>query len=139
MQAAQDDLAELDGRERLASAVPAVFLDGTDADGRLIAVRIPSSAIAAAAGAVVGRNPFESTVVLDHSEVSRRHLRLCAQETSVLIEDLHSTNGTMLDGVALKPGAAVAMRHGAVLQVGGVTFTVTLDAKSADRPVDDGA
>ena len=134
-QAAQEDLTERDGRERLASAVPAVFLDGADAAGRPIAVRVPGRTIAADGGAVVGRNPFESTVVLDHTEVSRRHFKLFTRETSVFVEDLDSTNGTTLDGVALTPGAAVPMRHGAVLQVGGVTFAVTLDAKGAGAGV----
>ena len=127
-QAAQADLEDRDARERLASAVPAVFLDGADADGRPIALRIPGGAIADAAGAVVGRNPFESTVVLDHTEVSRRHFRLSARGTSVLIEDLDSMNGTMLDDVPLAPGAPVALPHGAALRVGGLALTVTLQS-----------
>ncbi|MCY4058994.1 MAG: FHA domain-containing protein, partial [Gammaproteobacteria bacterium] len=137
--AAPEDLVEPDDRERLASTVPTVALNGTDADGRSIAVRIPGGAIAAAAGVVFGRNPFESDVLLDHTEVSRRHFRLCARETSVFIEDLQSTNGTMLDGVVLKPGAAGTMRHGAVLQVGGATFTVVLVPRRLGRAVDGSA
>ena len=125
-QAAQADLR--DARERLASAVPAVFLDGADAEGRPIVLRIPGGAIADAAGAVVGRNPFESTVVLDHTEVSRRHFRLSARGTSVLIEDLDSMNGTMLDDVPVAPGAPVVLAEGAALRVGGLALTVTLQA-----------
>ena len=127
--AAREDLAERDGRERLANAVPGVFLNGADANGRSISVRVPGRTIAGDDGAVVGRNPFESTVVLDHTEVSRRHLRLSAREKSVLVEDLQSTNGTTLDGTALMPGAAAPLRNGAVLQVGTVRLTVTLDAE----------
>ena len=132
-QAAHEDLAERAAQDRLASAVPAVLLDGADAQGRPIAVRIPGSAIADAGGAVVGRNPFESALVLDHTEVSRRHFRLFARETTVFVEDVHSTNGTMLDDVRLTPGAPVAIRHGGVLQVGDLTLTVTLDAAGAGR------
>ena len=128
-QAVREDLAERDDRERFASAVPGVFLDGSDADGRPLAVRVPGRAIAGDDGAVVGRNPFESSVVLDHTEVSRRHFRLSARETSLLVEDLNSTNGTTLDGTALTPGAAAPLCNGAVLQVGTVRFTVTLDAE----------
>ena len=128
-QAAREDLAERAGRERFANAVPGVFLDGADADGRPLAVRVPGRAIAADDGAVVGRNPFESSIVLDHTEVSRRHFRLSARETSLLVEDLHSTNGTTLDGTALTPGAAAPLRNGAVLQVGTVRLTVTVDAE----------
>ena len=131
--AAESDLEERDARERLARAVPAVFLDGADADGRRIGLRVPGSAIADGEGAVVGRNPFESAVVLDHDEVSRRHFRLFARETAVLVEDLHSLNGTALDDVPLTPGAAAPVHHGAVLRVGGLTFTVTLDAGGGGR------
>ena len=139
-QAVREDLAERDGRERLASAVPGVFLDGADADGRPISVRVPGRAIAGDAGAVVGRNPFESSVVLDHTEVSRRHFRLSARETSLLVEDLSSTNGTTLDGTALTSGVTAPLCNGAVLQVGTVRLTVTLDAEGdggADAPATD--
>ena len=125
---AQADLAEREAQERMASSVPAVFLDGADAAGEPVAVRVPGNAIAAAAGAIVGRNPFDSTVVLDHAEVSRGHFRLFARGTSVLVEDLNSTNGTKVDGVALTPGAGVPLDHGAVLQVGSLTLNVTLQA-----------
>lgn len=137
--AAQSDIADQAERERLASAVPAVFLDGAGSDGRPIGLRIPGRVIADSGGAVVGRNPFESTVVLDHTEVSRRHFRLFARETAVFVEDLHSLNGTKLDRAPLRPGAAVAMRHGAVLHVGGLALTVTLDAGGPGRVAGDDA
>ena len=137
--AAQSDLADQAARDRLASAVPAVFLDGAGSDGRPIGLRIPGRAIADSGGAVVGRNPFESTIVLDHTEVSRRHFRLFARETAVFVEDLHSLNGTKLDRVPLRPGVAVAMRHGAVLHVGGLALTVTLDADAPGRVAGDDA
>ena len=125
-QAAQSEVEVREARDRLASAVPAVFLDGADGDGRPLALRIPGSAIAAAGGAVVGRNPFDSTVVLDHTEVSRRHFRLFARGASILIEDLNSTNGTAVNETALSPGASVPLPGGAVLHVGSLTLTVTL-------------
>ena len=138
-QAAQEDLTERDARERLASGVPAIFLYGADADSCSLALRAPGSTIAADGGAVIGRNPFESTVVLDHAQVSRRHFRLLARETSVFVEDLNSTNGTTVDDVALTPGTLVPLRHGAVLQVGGVTLAVTMEGKGAGSHVDDTA
>ena len=125
---AHADLAERDAQERMASAVPAVFLDGNDAAGEPVAVRVPGNAIAAAGGAIVGRNPFDSTVVLDHVEVSRGHFRLFARGTSVMVEDLNSTNGTKVNGAPLTPGAGVPLDQGAVLQVGSVTLNVTLQA-----------
>ena len=125
---AQAAMALRDEQDRRAGEVPAVFLDGVDADGRPISVRIPGSTIAGAGGAVVGRNPFDSTVVLDHPGVSRRHFRLFARGTSVLIEDLNSMNGTKLSGTALTPGASTPLQPGATLEVGDVTLTVTLQS-----------
>ncbi len=127
-EAARWDLAARDERERLASQAPAVFLDGADADGQLIALRVPGVVVAGEGGAVVGRNPFDSTVVLDHDEVSRRHFRLFARGTSVMIEDLNSTNGTTLNDVQLEPGASALIEGGAVLGVGTLRLTVSLHA-----------
>ena len=125
---AQAAISERDERDQRASEVPAVFLDGVDEDGRPISIRIPGSTIAGVGGAVVGRNPFDSTVVLDHPGVSRRHFRLFARGMSVLIEDLNSMNGTKLSGMALTPGASTPLQRGASLQVGDITFTVTLQS-----------
>ena len=127
-QAAQAAISERDERDLRAGDVPAVFLDGVDADGRPISVRIPGSTIAGAGGAVVGRNPFDSTVVLDHPGVSRRHFRLFTRGTSVLIEDLNSANGTTLSDRALTPGASAPLQPGATLHVGDLTLTVTLQS-----------
>ena len=128
-----------------------MFLDGADADGRRIGLRVPGRAIADGEGAVVGRNPFESPVVLDHDEVSRRHVRLLARETAVLVEDLHSLNGTALDDSPADAGrggpgaprggqALVALADN--LRFGDVEMSVDrLDAlcPGDDAPVADGA
>ena len=125
-QAAQPDVAGGSGRDRLASVVPAVLLDGAASQDEPLTLRIPGSAIGGADGAVVGRSPFDSTVVLDHVEVSRRHFRLLAHGASVLIEDLNSTNGTKLNDTPLAPGDRAPLPSGAVLHVGSLEFTVTL-------------
>ena len=111
-----------------AGAAPAVLLDGAVEEGEPLALRVPGSAVSGAGGAVVGRSPFDSTVVLDHVDVSRRHFRLVAAGGSVLIEDLNSMNGTKLNGVALAPGRSTPLPSGAVLHVGSLEFTVTLQA-----------
>ena len=127
-QSAQSNLAALHARDQMASAVPSVFLDGADREGHPIALRIPGKTIAAPDGAVVGRNPFDATVVIDHTEVSRRHFRLSALGTTVLIEDLNSTNGTSLNDVPLVPGSGEALQTGAVVKVGSLILKVTLQA-----------
>ena len=48
------------------------------------------------AGATVGRSPVESAFVINHEQVSRRHFRLLLVSGQVMIEDLGSTNGTVV-------------------------------------------
>ncbi len=57
---------------------------------------------------VVGRHQ-DCDVVLDDSTVSRRHVRLVFHDDTWALEDLDSTNGTIVNGVsvarcALRPG-----------------------------------
>ena len=121
---ARSDLAARDARDRMAGEVPGVLLEVVA--GSSLAVKVPGRVIASAEGAVVGRSPFTSAVVLDHPEVSRRHFRLSARGSSLLVEDLGSTNGTTLDGVQLQPGEPAPLKDGARLSVGGLSVTVTV-------------
>ena len=45
----------------------------------------------------LGRGP-ENDVVIDHPQVSRRHAHIVRQDSSLVIEDLGSTNGTFVNG-----------------------------------------
>ena len=77
-----------------------------------------------------GRTPLEMVVhlplevgrecsglLLSDALLSRRHLRVSATEGPVTVEDLGSTNGTLVDGVAVKrptpvqPGQLVTFGH----------------------------
>lgn len=124
---AQEKLDEQKEREDRIRQIPDVFLEGSDAEGQRVAVRIPGSSLAKANGAVVGRNPAESEFVINHAEVSRRHFRLFAHEGSVMVEDLGSMNGTEANGKVLEPNETVALGAGASLKVGGLTLTVNLE------------
>lgn len=64
---------------------------------------------------VLGR-AAPADLVIDDPAISRRHCRLVASAGTVAIEDLGSTNGTLLDGVRI--GAATPLTHGAVLALG---------------------
>ena len=127
--AAKSDLASRETRDRQAAEVPGILLEGTG--DRPLAVRIPGRVIGRDGGGIVGRSPFAGAIVLDHPEVSRRHFRLSTQGASILIEDLGSTNGTTLDGARLQPGVAVPLRNGAMLGIGGVSVTVTMQPSRA--------
>ncbi|MBI4557993.1 MAG: FHA domain-containing protein [Candidatus Hydrogenedentes bacterium] len=69
-------------------------------------------------GLVIGRSP-EADVVLDDPAISRRHARLCFESGELLVEDLGSTNGVMLNGGRVKRSH---LKHGDRLVVGDFTF-----------------
>ena len=70
---------------------------------------------------VIGRNPACS-VWLDFDGVSRKHARVRVDEThQAQLEDLGSTNGTFVRGIAVE--GPTALRDGDVIQVGTTELT----------------
>ena len=78
---------------------------------------------------VIGRDP-DTNVCLDDSTVSRRHARLVVSDTSAVLEDLDSKNGTTIGGTRLT--AAVTLRNGDRFACGDVF--VTFRESSAGLP-----
>jgi serine protease Do len=78
---------------------------------------------------VVGRQ--DSDLVLDDDRVSRRHAVVRAVQGGLEIEDLHSANGTSVNGVAI--GEPRRLRKGDVIQIGGVRLAA--DVAAAPRNV----
>ncbi len=70
----------------------------------------------------IGRDP-DNVVVLDDVQISRQHLRIFQKDNDLFIEDLRSTNGTMLNGKAvkkiqkLKNGDLVTLGENNVLEI----------------------
>jgi phosphoserine phosphatase RsbU/P len=54
----------------------------------------------AAKGAILGRHP-ECDIVLDQGAVSRQHAQISLIDGDYFIEDLHSRNGTLINGIAI--------------------------------------
>ena len=108
--------------EALAGAVrPAPFsclLEGADDAGRNVVVKIDAAQLGAPEGVVVGRNPAQAGALLDHPEASREHFRLTVRDGDLFIEDLNSTNGTLVDGAALSAGQGARLADGAEIGVG---------------------
>ena len=69
---------------------------------------------------VIGRDPGAS-VWLDHATVSRRHASVVVSDTSAVLEDLHSKNGTTIRGTRLT--TAVTLRNGDRFACGDVLIT----------------
>ena len=68
--------------------------------------------------AIIGRDPA-CDVWLDAASVSGRHARLTIRGASATIEDLRSTNGTLVNGAPAR--GAVELRHGDLIQLGEVS------------------
>jgi len=71
---------------------------------------------------VIGRSP-SSDVVVDEPFVSATHARLTLQGPALVLEDLGSTNGTMVNGHLI--GQPVTLRDGDELQIGDTIMRVS--------------
>ena len=72
-------------------------------------------------------------VTLDDSEVSRRHLVLRPAGAEVSVEDLGSTNGTLVDGQRI--ARTVSVGHGGAIRLGTSELTVeVLEAQQEPEP-----
>lgn len=70
---------------------------------------------------VIGRSPGADIVIADDF-VSGRHARVSPSGTEAVLEDLGSTNGTLLNGVAVTSPQTI--RPGDVIDVGAVRLKV---------------
>lgn len=71
---------------------------------------------------VVGRSP-SSDVVVDEPFVSATHARFTLQGPALVLEDLRSTNGTLVNGHAI--GQPVTLRDGDEIQIGDTIMRVS--------------
>jgi serine phosphatase RsbU (regulator of sigma subunit) len=77
---------------------------------------------------VLGRQA-SANICLESQAVSRQHARIHLQDGRYLVEDLHSSNGTYLNGKRLRE--RVAFKEGDTLQIGPYHFTLRVDATLA--------
>jgi len=73
---------------------------------------------------VIGRSP-DADVIIDDASISRKHarLQLGGGGDAMLLEDLGSSNGSILDGVPLK-NASAPVRLGSCFELGGTTIVL---------------
>ncbi len=90
-----------------------IVLDGGASD------RPPGSAFKLTPVTAVGRDLDNDLVFVD-TTVSGRHAVINLREGAWWVEDLGSTNGTVVNGQRLRPGAPAIARSGDVIEVGGV-------------------
>lgn len=78
-------------------------------------------------GFLIGRDFEQCDITLSDSTVSRRHARLIIANGVLQIEDLGSTNGTVVNGETATPGQPQRLQSGARLKIGEIDFSVGRD------------
>lgn len=72
------------------------------------------------ANIIIGRRTpqYVPDIELNDEVVSRRHLEIVAGDGKYLLQDLGSTNGTMLDGDRIAPGKLYPLKHNSRIGLG---------------------
>jgi hypothetical protein len=116
---ADDPLAAAD------AAGPAWLLSGKDSTGNSFDGRLSEAAMRRLKyGVTVGRHDELCDVAVNHGSLSRRHARFHLQNDRLMIEDLNSTNGSSVDGQALKPFEPRPVDASSAILLGDIRFTV---------------
>ena len=121
--------AEQEAVQARRRAAPAPFdcvLTSRDGAGAAHALNLGRDALGSPGGAVIGRDPAESSHVVVDASVSRVHARVYARDGVLHVEDLGSTNGTFLNGRRLAERQGVRIRDGDELELGALAFRVEL-------------
>jgi pSer/pThr/pTyr-binding forkhead associated (FHA) protein len=77
---------------------------------------------------IVGR---EADISIVDGRVSRRHAKLTNQHGQLTLEDMGSTNGTKIDGVALTAGEKRVLKGGEKISLGGVEVQLALPGQTS--------
>lgn len=107
------------------SPFPDCVLTGETGDGHPVSVKIPG-ALLGGDGAIIGRSPRNSTLLIDDPTLSREHARLFGERDLLYVEDLDTTNGTRVNGRVLQPRAPASIGAGDTLEFGAVGVTLSL-------------
>jgi len=102
-------------------------LEGEDGEGKRHLLKLHRSVLGETSGVVIGRNPRDATYVVENEGVSREHIRLYVKEDALYVEDLGSANGTRIHGIDVSPGQPATLKDGDTVDIGPVTFSVSLN------------
>src|SRR3954464_5162802 len=102
-----------------------LHFEGADSAGEKFAFDLPlHQLMTSPQGLVIGRAADQCQLLLAHRTVSRRHARVTMAGDTLQIEDLGSTNGTVVNQNPLPPGTPAAVHSGTRLKIGDVALTV---------------
>lgn len=72
---------------------------------------------------VIGKKEGFADYILEDDTISRMHARFVREDDHIFIVDLHSTNGTYVNGVRLEPDNKVELQAGDQIAMGKLNFT----------------
>ncbi|MGB1252711.1 MAG: FHA domain-containing protein [Candidatus Promineifilaceae bacterium] len=82
---------------------------------------------------VIGRNP-DNNLQLAHDFVSGTHASIECTSTNCFITDLHSTNGTVVDGDRLRPNKRLIITRKSQIRIGPFTLSIEVINSKASAP-----
>ena len=80
----------------------------------------------------IGRSP-NTDIRIDNLAVSKIHARITKQKNQYIVEDLNSTNGTLLNNEKI---SQAILKHKDILSVGKHTLMINLD-ENTEKPAQD--
>lgn len=101
-------------------------MSGFDAEGYAVYLSFnPDNPKLTQGGMVIGRDSKSADLVMNDSSVSRRHARLFLQNAAVMLEDLQSANGTVVNGRPLSARTAVELPRQGNVVFGAVRLSIS--------------
>ena len=101
------------------------LLTGFDDQGRVVRLVANDIDLTGDDGRIVGRNPQQAQLVISDDSVSRRHARLRAKSGKLVVEDLDSANGTLVNGERIAPNRPASVERGGTIEFGAVKLTLS--------------
>ncbi len=102
-----------------------ILLNGVDADGKPVKLKVSGKALAMNGEQSIGREAKQVDCVLTSEEISRQHLKLILRDDSLYVRDLGSFNGTYLNRERLEPNQDVALPSGSKLALSTIELDVS--------------
>lgn len=119
-----DDGGDVTILPQAAAPAPDLVLSGHDAADKPLRLSLAGRTLTAGHGIVLGREGTITHIAVDDDHTSKRHVRIGYKQDALFVEDLHSLNGTFLNGERLPPFVRTPLAVGDRLKLGGVRLTV---------------
>ena len=111
----------------VAKETASVVLTGFDSRGRAVTIPLPAAELDPKSGGfTLGRHHLLVDRALDDERVSKRHVRFSYDGHGYFVEDLNSTNGTVVNGgQTCPPFKPIPLRPGDTVRLGGLDLIVS--------------